>query len=995
MQPYNTQRRAFRLILLNILFCLSGLPYSAFAQSYVTTTKTSDISYEGFQNKYGIMDLPHRAWLTLPNYNQITELMADSPSGRVYYGYIAEKDGKKILIAANGSSTLSPEFDDILRVTQIPDVFLVVKGKDYFLFQPVTGLLTPPGAFSGYTLVDQRILGLGIAGRVHLVDLNKPTSLSPAFDEISRKLNGYTQHLIAVRSGNNWGIWDAKNMRETLPFVYEDIMSTNGAILLKKQGKWGLCNNLGQLKLDCVCDSIVPVIQQGLLLIKRNGKWGLMDTSYRETLACDFEQLYLSRDLRADKSPVHLIARKQGKWGVLSTSGKWLIANSYDSIPASYRNGYYAMKDGKMGLVDNKGGIRFPFLYEHIEREDQQRLKESSNKLYFVSRDWQPGERKVATWGLADSTGKLLQPIGFNRFPVLQRRRYKTVDEEDTYWNYDDHRLLGYVWNSGGKMEHIVSYMADSVEQETYNAMGEALITKVGGGLKYITVIKGGKTGMLGSDGRMLIPTLYEDFIFQLEDTQYDDRNHSVSLSGSGLFRIGTSGYDYTRNNIPLIAKRNGRWGICSWTGKELVPCRYDTVEYCPAADPTSDPLKPVFRVWSGGQYGYYALSGKELIPPSIGWEPFSIAVRDTAPPPEYSGDYHYNYFRLAFNSTQPDTLYSYMISPNYDVNGREYMARTPRMFLYSTKTKFRIVDAGTQQFTSNEWADDLMLINGSSSRLSLSSLRTQAKLDGIKDSLFDSKGKFISVPEEPEGPENWHYARYVFLKLSGKWYLHDLYKRTLINKEIPFDSIQPVDEHCYKAWHNGQQAYYNYRHKGAFDRWHDVEFPDEGCIDRVACKACKYRNIHFSFPQTVTVRDGNSGFYKEKTITRSLDVPLIESGSVNLIDTANMPLLKVWAEDLRLPPMDGMDVNLSDSSSAVFKTRYLNGYPYFLNRPPSIALKYKGIWRLTSIEHQEKFIDGFSAVRFEGEYWVAKSKNKEVYYRISDLSKAKEVPLR
>lgn len=985
----------FRAVPLAIFWLLAGLFDRAGAQNYASDSKISDIAFEGFQSKYGIRDLTHTTWLTSPNYDRITELVADGPTGRMYYGYIAEKGNKKTLIAANGSSTLSPEYEDIRRITQIPDIFVVAKGKDYFLFQPAKGLLTPPGAFTWYNLIHPRILNIKTGNRFHLFDLQKTGGLSPAFEEISRTLNGYSQHLVVARSGNNWGIWDVEAVREKLPFVYENIVGSNGHILLKKQGKWGLADGSGQPKLDSAYDSIVPLLRDGFLLVKRNGKWGLLDTNYRQRLAFDYEQIHFSTDPRTGQTTDYFVARQGGKWGLLSTSGKWLVANSYDSVVAPCRDGFYVMKDGKMGLVDSKGKIRFPFLYKHIEREDQHRLKESRNKLYFVSNDWLAGERHVATWGLADSNGKLLQPIAFNKFPLLRRHRYKTVDEEDTWWNYDDHKLVGYIWNSGGKMEYAVSFMADTVNQETFNEMGEATITKVAGGVKYSAVIKGGRTGILDRDGQLSVPALYEDFIFQLEDTEYDDRNHSVSLSGSGFFGLGTSGYDYTRTEVPLIAKRNARWGVCDWKGKELVPCRYDTVEYCPANDLTTDPLMPVFRAWLGKHYGYYSLSGKELIPPSIEWEPFSIAVRDTAPPREYGYDDKYNYFRLAFKDAEPDTLYSYIISPNYDVNGREYMARTPRTFVHFAKAKFRIIDARTQQFTSSEWADDLLLINGSSARLYLSKVNTQGRLDRIKDSLFDPSGKLISVPEEPGDHENWHYSRYVFLKSGGKWYLHDLYQRTLINKELPFDSIQPVDERCYKAWRNRQQAYYNYGHKGAFDRWRDVDFPDEGRVDRIACKDCNYRNIHFSVSQVTAVRDGNTGFYKEKSVTRSIDVPLIQSGSVNLIDTANAPLLKIWAEDLRLPPTDGIDFNLRDTSSAVFNKNTLNGYPYLLNRPASIALKYKGVWRLTRIEHQEKFIDGFTAIHYEGDCWVARTGNKEVYYRISDLVKIKEVVLK
>ena len=78
-------------------------------------------------------------------------------------------------------------------------------------------------------------------------------------------------------------------------------------------------------------------------------------------------------------------------------------------------------------------------------------------------------------------------------------------------------------------------------------------------------------------------------------------------LQGMPILKEGAYS-DYAYRNKFIEVKQNGKWGVCSPLGIELVPCKYDKLEW-------KEQLT-VFQAQTGGRHTLVTLNGTELFPP-------------------------------------------------------------------------------------------------------------------------------------------------------------------------------------------------------------------------------------------------------------------------------------------------------------------------------------------------------------------------------------------
>lgn len=90
--------------------------------------------------------------------------------------------------------------------------------------------------------------------------------------------------------------------------------------------------------------------------------------------------------------------KKDGKWGMIDKKGEVTIPLIYDDIQSVVSNGFPIMagKDGKEGCIDESGNVVIPFQYDRI---------------FAVNKDQPFPAKKDGKWGCINLKGETAVPF--------------------------------------------------------------------------------------------------------------------------------------------------------------------------------------------------------------------------------------------------------------------------------------------------------------------------------------------------------------------------------------------------------------------------------------------------------------------------------------------------------------------------------------------------------------------------------------------------------
>ncbi len=960
-------KRITKLIVLLTVALNCG--FAQISIEYVKKTKT-----------YGIKNVKTRQWLTQPVYKNISEVSSLSGEITAIRYYIANTGKKMFFILANGSTSISPQFDEIISSSN-PELFVVKNKNVYCFFNPGSGILKGPGNFTSY---------------------NNPEN---------------NMNLYIIKKGEKYMMVDIKKQGVCSP-EYDQIIGilSDSAFAVKKNNKCGVVNFSGDQKLDFIYDSIVFTSLRTIdefIELRKDKKWGLADLSYKQIINCKYE-IFDLKFLRnfSDSFPQKCFpAKLNSKWGMVSLTGQQIIPHEYDSVLDLRRDKRLTVvKNTKMGLIDLNNKILFPFLYDYFESENDNYVNESKEKNYFVCNKGANGKFKGQSLGMADSTGKILLPMNANSIPIFQTYNYRIPENFDKFDGRKDSTLVGYLWNIGGILKNEIQ-STETFQESVFDEQGNERIDDVVRTFKVWT-IKGGKTGIAGKDGKMIVPTVYDDMIFFF--SRNDDRGDVRSSISNAPGIPSNNETDYLVNTSqPIIAKKDGKWGTIAWSGKEIIPCIYDSIfyEYTSSMLDANDSVfaarnypKYFYKVYKNALHGYISTKGKILMPAEIERDVCDITISSIdsiVNPAYYPYHDHVTYTKILANNVKEKPYIickqGYVHSPE---TGENETGPVTVEFNYIEKAKFSFQNNNTVQFMAPSKAEDVILLDKNLTPYLLSSLKGQLTISGNAkgvlgfDSILDkASGKRVFKEMYVRGSEEeLFFIDHMFAKYDGKWYLQNI-TGVLLNNGQPFDSVEIVDKQKYKAWRQGKFIYYGYKYKGPFDREMDQEYPDKPFAERISCRNCKYTMKKYPRQTILEQFNAEGNQIRDSIIPYTFDIPVMQKGTYNIIDTTNKLLLKIWADEMILPPVNGYNFNMADSTSGIYDEKNFNkpGYPFFGTHKKSIALKYAQTWRLTTVQKQDVFIDGFTEVKIEGDNWVVKKKKKVLYYSIDGLKKVKK----
>ncbi|MFL5753861.1 MAG: WG repeat-containing protein [Bacteroidia bacterium] len=963
-------------------------------------TKAQDLvtKIDSRSGKVGIWNEKTKKWTTAPIYRNIQH--AGEYIGDEYrITYFIGIGPKYTLIPKNGIATGAPVFDEIKEVARNPLLALVKIKKAYWIYRIGKGLLVPEGSFSDYaTGGNPRYLKLKKGNNWQLFDTQKLRLLPLSYPDIRETETDPGDSLpVFVVQKEKWGLADA-NGKLLIPCDY-DALSSEFPLRATKENKCGIFDRNGKVIIPCEYDSIenkvVVAMRSGSLeeaevyRLKKNEAYTYADRNGK--ICEDVKYTTLHRGFSGRYGPASQLlfqVKYNDKWGIVDSSNQIVIPFIYDELGELVNGNLAARKDGKAGAINLKNEIVFPFSYDYYQRMDKDFLRRNKNTV-LVNKGCNCDPLSLGgLWGMTDTSGNVLIEAQASITPLYLQGFYYHDPELE---NYEDSTLIGYLWNIGGEKTQTVSSV-DSADLENYDVEGNMSMARQVM-INYSFHFEGGKTGIMSLEGKFILKPEFDNLIISSAD-RYGERsffNLPVNRPDKN-----SSGQYHVNKTQDVIAVKNKKFGIYSWEGKEIIPCQYDSIafEYTHSCSNIVDSLftlrgypKTIYKVYSNGKYGYREGRGAELAEPLIYRDLMQLDIASYD-----SVLLNANYTAFPENLSCVNVVSGNPLFKNYQVHqrkeiidpntGGEMQVDMAEDFGFTEKGPFNFLDNSSLKLSSNNWAEDLLLIDNNFRPYKLSSLQSQLRMsvEGDIDSLCDGNTKIIAYLRDPGQTSALFFLDYLFIKQQGKWYLKNFYNEALLNKGCGFDSISMYNGSFFKGWLNGKYAYYSFKARLFSPPEIGLEFPESSESSKIVCSNCEFEMKKYVAQASVQNFDAE-GVEMITTVDVVHETPFVKKGKFNILDESNSLVLDKWADEIRIAvPDPRYNFSVTDSSSSVYKhwgADTPEGWPLFNMYKQSIALKYGSTWRVTSLTKPEICLDGFDDASYVNSYWAVKKNGK------------------
>lgn len=426
-----------------------------------------------------------------------------------------------------------------------------------------------------------------------------------------------------VRKGAHSGML-GRNGEWLLPAAFDGIDTQWGDLWkVRKQGKQSWADSLGRLLLPLQFEE-AGYLDGRYFDVKQNGRWGIYDAQAKQLI---IPAAYEGFDYcgGCGRKADYLHAKKNGKWGVIDFKERQLAPFVYDHEHHGMRSDAWVAsfsrqkqplvlhlptgKEYPDGEVLNNGMLvyRRNRLYGMVNRAGVEVLPPAYETINGVDADFAPVTRFISMqqkgrWGLADSSGRILVQPGYDEALTVVFDSLFTTQKDGLHVllnaagkhllpdgitdleQLKDARAMAFRKNGRYGLYHAAT---GHITPPVYDEVSE--LYSGGDWLKTcIRVVKGGWSGLLGPDGREVVPP------------QFDERFEIINAEGPPLITAGkgkrralfnTAGrmiapakyYSFSQNldNAAFIrvAMEDGdgfRIGIIDTTGAVVCPMEYD-----------------------------------------------------------------------------------------------------------------------------------------------------------------------------------------------------------------------------------------------------------------------------------------------------------------------------------------------------------------------------------------------------------------------------------
>ncbi|MFK7947614.1 MAG: WG repeat-containing protein [Saprospiraceae bacterium] len=464
-----------------------------------------------------------------------------------------------------------------------------------------------PNGLLSVTLYDQRLMNEGFLYSKNalwgFMDTLGKITIQPQF-QYARDFNN---NVAVVQLNNDWGLIGLDG-KPILDCKYNDVQYLENAdnqmvrVLVKKE-RIGLIDTLGNVVVPAIYTKVGKVYD-GRIAVKRGSKWGFCDMQGNEVIPCKYDKVQdFSEGLAAFK--------KDRRWGFLDKNGGIIIKNTYKKVG---------------NFKENLAAVVVKYDYQYIDKTGKIVIENTFDNAY----DFENGVARVQIeryWGLIDLNGNFIHkpskylkifPFDKNNVALVQTgnnsRYYAIINkngEKLTSKKYDKIRAFnnGLAAVKGSNGYGFINLQGEEIIDAKFNNVGD-----FSEGIA--AVQKDGKWGYMNTSGVFILEpgfskalpfadgfgVVYEGYKNSgLVNTAgkftiQPEVNRILAFSeGKGLMRTPEYKYSFItennklskgyfqdalpfQNNIAII-KKNGRWGLLTHQGVEIVPPKYDEIE--------------------------------------------------------------------------------------------------------------------------------------------------------------------------------------------------------------------------------------------------------------------------------------------------------------------------------------------------------------------------------------------------------------------------------
>lgn len=293
---------------------------------------------------------------------------------------VVNSEGKQILPCKYEKSEIKCEkfYDQLLL--QAKDKFGIMNSEGELLlpceYDEITAITEIDDYYYGEKL---SCVFVKLNGKWGIVNSEGEILLPCEYDSIAK----FSSRHIIIKKSSHYGLLTSE-FKIYLPCEYQQITALDkGYLMLVKNGKYGIMTDNGNTVLKCEFDSISTT--NGNILMKQNGKWGVLNG--KGAIPCKYVKIVPAGNFYAVKDG--------NVWGLVGAAGNTIMKPTYKLENVEALGGFLKVtQKRRCGLLDGNGKLLLPIAYEEITVRD--------GSSFFV--------KQKGKWGVADHKGTIVVP---------------------------------------------------------------------------------------------------------------------------------------------------------------------------------------------------------------------------------------------------------------------------------------------------------------------------------------------------------------------------------------------------------------------------------------------------------------------------------------------------------------------------------------------------------------------------------------------------------
>lgn len=337
------------------------------------------------------------------------------------------------------------------------------------------------------------------------------------------------------------------------------------ALVVSKEGKYGLVDFKGKELLKCEYDSIQALkgVKNSILVVK-DSKYGLVDHIGSTIIEPEYKQI---KPISNQYENGYIVTNTENKKGVINRDKTVVVEVKYEDIQPIYGNGNYVVKEsGKWEIINSEGTVYLKDKFDSVKSINGENVIIVSNKKYGVIT--LTGNTKL------EAKYQYIEYAFGENYIFKENEKYGVINLSGETVIKADYDSLIYRAEAGF-FEGNKSNTADT------DFIGNDFTVKLNGILSEFNIEKGYMKIRVGSD--------YKYYNFKFEE-----KTNRELLTGNTLFLDKKNGkYGYVNKDGVVVVdyiyddareqnefgyasvKKNGMWGCIDSKGKQVITPSY------------------------------------------------------------------------------------------------------------------------------------------------------------------------------------------------------------------------------------------------------------------------------------------------------------------------------------------------------------------------------------------------------------------------------------